>query len=246
MGREHFAVGIDVDALAFGLLEEGFHILQVVTGDDDERSFFDGKGNRRRNGSTVSRRVGFIEEGHAGQVDFTRFHDDGQQFVHTPVFAQGREAFDEEGTQFVTGFAEHQGMISIGGHAAHTEENERFQGTDVFIGIPQAAHVVVVSRGIRKRCRFSMDFVDHNLGRFRIEVDVGNGREQAFEDDPVGLCRRNGRLTGTGETDEGSGQLVLKSGFCRRFPADTGTARTACTESRLFTLEAKHLLFFCH
>lgn len=46
-----------------------------------------------------------------------------------------------------------------------------------------------------------MDFVDHNLRRFGVEVDVGNGREQAFENDPVGLRRRNGGLTGTGETD---------------------------------------------
>lgn len=246
MGREHFAVGVDIDALAFRLLEEGFHILQVVAGDDDERAFFDGKGNRCRNGSTVSRRVGFVEEGHAGQVDFTRFHDDGEQFVHAPVFAQSRKAFDEEGAQFVAGLAEHQGMIGISCHAAHAEEDERFQGTDVFVGVPQAAHVVVSSRGRRKRCRFSMNLVDHDLCRFGVEVDVGNGREQAFEDDTVGVIRWNGSLTGAGQADEGTGQFVLETGFSRRFPTDPGTARTACTECRLFTLEAKHLLFFCH
>lgn len=91
-----------------------------------------------------------------------------------------------------------------------------------------------------------MDFVNHNLRRFGVEVDVGNGREQAFENDSVGLRRRNGGLTGAGETDQSAGQFVLKAGFSRRFSTDTGTTRTACTESGLFTLEAKHLLFFCH
>lgn len=124
MGREHFAVGVDVDAFAFCLLEEAFHIFKVVAGNDDERAFFDGQGNRRRNRCAVRRGVGFVEEGHAGQVDFTCFHDDRKQFVHAPVFAQGRKAFDEEGAQFVTGFAEHQGMIGVGCHAAHAEENE--------------------------------------------------------------------------------------------------------------------------
>lgn len=124
MGREHFAVGVDVDPLAFCLLEEAFHIFKVVAGNDDERAFFDGQGNCRRNRCAVRRGVGFVEEGHAGQVDFTCFHDDRKQFVHTPVFAQGRKALDEECAQFVTGFAEHQGMIGVGCHAAHAEENE--------------------------------------------------------------------------------------------------------------------------
>ena len=217
-----------------------------MAGNDDERAFFDGQGNRCRDRCAVGRGVGFVEEGHAGQVDFTRFHDDGQQFVHAPVFAQCRQAFDEEGAQFVAALAEHECVIGISCHAAHTKEDERFQGTDVFVSIPQAAHVVVGSRRGRKGCRFSMNFVDHDLCRFGVEVDVGNRREQAFENDPVGLSRRNGGLTGACQANQGSCQFVLETGFCRRFSTDTGSARTACTESGLFTLEAKHLLFFCH
>ena len=35
--RQHFAVGVYVDACAFGLLEEFFHILQVMAADQNSR-----------------------------------------------------------------------------------------------------------------------------------------------------------------------------------------------------------------
>ena len=35
VSRQHFAMGVDVDPLAFGLLEDLFHHLQVVTGDEN-------------------------------------------------------------------------------------------------------------------------------------------------------------------------------------------------------------------
>ena len=35
MAGQHLAVGVDVDPLAFGLLEQLFQVLQVVAGDED-------------------------------------------------------------------------------------------------------------------------------------------------------------------------------------------------------------------
>lgn len=91
-----------------------------------------------------------------------------------------------------------------------------------------------------------MNFIDHSLGRRRVEVDVGNGREHAFEDSTIGLSRRSGSLTGAGQTNKGAGQNILQAGFNSRFATNTGTTGTASTHSGLFTLETKHLFFFCH
>lgn len=40
MGGQHFAVGVDVDAFARRLLQQQLEVVQVVPGDDDERSLF--------------------------------------------------------------------------------------------------------------------------------------------------------------------------------------------------------------
>lgn len=39
MRGEHFTVGVDVDAPALGLLQQQLQIVQIVAGDDDERTF---------------------------------------------------------------------------------------------------------------------------------------------------------------------------------------------------------------
>ena len=246
VSREHFAVRIDIDAFAFSLFEEEFQVFQVVAGDNDERAFFNRQRNRRRNRSTISRRISFIEESHAGQVDFACFHDNREEFIHAPVFADGRQAFDEESIDFFARFAKHESMISISSHAAHTKEDERFEGTDIFVSVPHLVHIVVSCGSGRKSSGFSVNFIDHSLGRRRVEVDVGNGREHAFEDSTIGLSRRSGILTGAGQANEGAGQNILQSGFNSRFATNTGTTGTASTHSGLFTLETKHLFFFCH
>ena len=37
VGRQHFTVGVDVDAFTLGLLQQQFQIVEIVAGDDDER-----------------------------------------------------------------------------------------------------------------------------------------------------------------------------------------------------------------
>ena len=37
MGRQHFAMGVDVDAFALGLLQQQLQVVEVVACDDDER-----------------------------------------------------------------------------------------------------------------------------------------------------------------------------------------------------------------
>ena len=46
VGGQHFAVGVDVDAFALGLLQQQLQIVEIVAGDDDERPLL----HRQRDG----------------------------------------------------------------------------------------------------------------------------------------------------------------------------------------------------
>ena len=74
MGRQHLAVGVDVDPLAFGLLEQLFQHLQVVAGDQDALAGpgaeVDGGGGRAAVGLVVD----CIQQAHGGQVLLSALH----------------------------------------------------------------------------------------------------------------------------------------------------------------------------
>ena len=136
---------------SFGLLQEQFQILQVVACYDDKGALFNRQGNRRRRRRAVRRRVNFVEESHAGQVNLARFHDDGQEFIHAPVFAEGSQSLQEEGVDLFAAAAQHEGMIGIGCHAAQAEEDE-ISGADIFVGFPNLTDVIVA--GLSAEGRF--------------------------------------------------------------------------------------------
>ena len=78
----------------------------------------------------------------------------------------------------------------------------------------------------------------------RREVHIGNGGEEALQQQPpggpVGLAVA---AYGPGQADQRAGQLVLEPGRLRRFPADAPGAGAAGAAGGLLTLKAKHRLF---
>ena len=73
VGREHFTVGIDVDAFAFGLLEQLVEIEQVVTGNDDSWPCLCARGNGCRCRIAERRGVSVVEHFHCAQVHLAGF-----------------------------------------------------------------------------------------------------------------------------------------------------------------------------
>ena len=53
MGGQHFAVGVDVDASALGLLQQQLQIVEIVAGDDDERPLLHRQRDGGRRGHTA-------------------------------------------------------------------------------------------------------------------------------------------------------------------------------------------------
>ena len=89
VGRQHLAVGVDIDPQSVGLLQQLVQVLQVVAGHHDEGSLFHVHvhpcGDRRAEGLCV----GPVQQGHALEVHLAELHDKGQPFLHAVLLPQG-------------------------------------------------------------------------------------------------------------------------------------------------------------
>ena len=81
VGGEHLAVGVDVDPLPLGLLEQLFEVPEVVAGDEDRLPLLRPEGDRRGDRLAVGAGVGRVEDLHRPEVDLAAFHHQGQRLV---------------------------------------------------------------------------------------------------------------------------------------------------------------------
>ena len=65
VSRKHFAVRINVDAHPFRLLQQVFEVVQVVAADQNPRIAPDAQIYFCDHRRTISRRIGFVEQGHS-------------------------------------------------------------------------------------------------------------------------------------------------------------------------------------
>lgn len=127
VGRKHLAMGVDVHALAVGLLEKELEVSEVMAADDDEGAFFDREGNGCRNRCAEGFGVRLVQKRHRRKVLFADLQNDRQKLFHAPVFADGKERLGKKAADFFVLIAEHERVVRVGGHAADAEENEGFE-----------------------------------------------------------------------------------------------------------------------
>ena len=144
MGRQHLAVGVDVDTLVLSLLQELLQIVQIVAGDYDKRPLLHHQWNGGRDRLSVGLGICLVEHLHAGEIHFSDFENDGQKLIHTPVLADGKKRLHKELVHSFVGITEHSGMISVGRHAANTEKDHGFQTANILVGVPDLCHVVII------------------------------------------------------------------------------------------------------
>ncbi len=75
MSGQHFAVGIDVDPLAFGLLEQDFQVFQVVAGNQNSLALPGPQRHLGRRRMTINASVAGIEQLHGPEINFSAFED---------------------------------------------------------------------------------------------------------------------------------------------------------------------------
>ena len=132
VGGEHLAVGVDVDSLALGLLEQRLEVLQVVAGDQDGLALLCAEGHGGGHGVAVGARVGRIEKLHRAQVHLAALQHQSQGRLERdrPVGKRGQRLMDEriDGRVFL---AQDLGVVGVGRDALDAEEQRVLQGENV-------------------------------------------------------------------------------------------------------------------
>ena len=82
MRRQHFAVGVNIDTGADGLLEQHLQIFQVVTGNQNRFTCQRTDIDRRRLRMSVSIGFAFVQNGHHAKVHFADCHRVREQLAH--------------------------------------------------------------------------------------------------------------------------------------------------------------------
>ena len=254
VGGQHFAVSIDVYALVLCLFKELLKIIEVVTRNDDERTFFHGKRHFRGSGVTVGLGVCPVKKLHTSEIYFAHLHHNGEQLVHSPVVHTNCEkGFAEECIYSLVSVAKHISVICIRRHSSYAEKDKGFKGTDIRFCVPQLLHIVIIGSaaggGAHGAVGDDTPFLRFNafgegIYGFVIEVNIGNSCEKSLNKKLVSLGSDKVLVAaeGTGKTYERACEPVLKQGSVSLFSANACAACTACAASGLFTLKTKHLI----
>ena len=246
-------MGVDVDAFPLSLLQQQLQVVEVMAGDDDERSLFHGQRNGNRHGRSVAFGVSLIQKRHALEVFLANLHHDRQQFLHAPVLANGEKRLGKEAVHLVIGIPQDQGVMCIRCHAAHAKQNKRLQASDILIGAPKQIHIIVAgaSAGGSAACAvgcqprlFGMYAADQFPNRFFVEVHIGDRGEKSLDHQMPDLRRcLHTAVRGSGQSNQSASQFILKLcniGSLAAHPRFSGAAGAGC---RLLALKAKHFTF---
>ena len=145
VSREHFTVGINIDALVLGLLQELFQIKEIMSGNDNKRPFLHSQTHFCWNGITIGFRISLIQQLHAFQINRSDFQDDREKFIHPPVLhTDSKEGLIKEVVYFRVRIAQDSGVIRIGGHTPDAKQNQRLQRANILLGSPQMLHAIII------------------------------------------------------------------------------------------------------
>ena len=223
VGGEHLAVGVDVDPLPLGLLEQLFEVPEVVPGDEDRLPLLRPEGDRRGDRLAVGAGVGRVEDLHRPEVHLAAFHHQGQRLVELQFFVEDRgEPLVEEGEDRLVLLPEDQRVVRVGGHPLEPEQERMLEREDIRIGGGVRADADRFALedeprkiGRRFECgRPAREIggdarraellqkpvaegrrpVDQNLKPGRVEIDVREGRKHGLAGKDIGLVVPDPRL----------------------------------------------------
>ena len=128
-----------------------------------------------------------------------------------------------------------EGVVGVGRHALHAEEQRAAQGHHVRVAPPQPPRVYL--RQLMRRLLRPADIAPQGLV---VEIHVGQRGEQAVRQQ-AGDLRRELTLFGAGlrQVDQRADQMILQIGGLGLLSADAG-ADAAAVARRLLALETEH------
>ena len=230
-----------------------------MAGDDDKRPLLHGQRNGDRGGCAIAFGIRLIKERHTLEILLADLHHNGQQLVHAPVLAHGKQRLCQKAVRFLVGIAQHHGVMGIGRHAAHAKEDQGFETADILLRAPELLHIVIVGSAaggstdgaVRNESRlFSMHPVDQSADGFFIKIHIGNGGEQSLDHQPPCIpVHIRGVIGGTRQPPARRSARPEASPHRRScripplFPCSRYRAPSAHTENRTFCCPLKILLF---
>ena len=255
VGWQHFAVRVDIHALARRLLQQQLQVVEIMAGDDDERSLLHRQRDGHGRGRAVGLGVGLIQQRHALEVLLAHLHHDGQQLVHAPVLAHGKKSLGEKAVHFLVGIAQHHSVMGVSRHAAHAEEDQGFEAANILLRVPEQVHIIIIvspaagaaaGAAWNKAGLFLVYLIDQRPNGLFVEAHIGDGGEQALDHQPPSpLIRIRGIIYCTGQSNQSASQLILKLRNLSGFAADAGFSSTTSAACRLLALKTKHPVIHC-
>ena len=135
IGRQHFAVGININTSACGLLEEFFHVFEIMAGDQNTGVVAHTNVDTGDFRIAVGCRMGLIEQGHGRHGDLTTFQHLANHFIDTQV-ARGRsKGRNHEIVDFRLLKTEHRSVIGVSCHPLKTVNQQFTQRAHIFVGL---------------------------------------------------------------------------------------------------------------
>ena len=124
MCGKHLAVGIDIDSFVLCLFKQLLQIIEIMAGDYDKGSFFHHQRHCHRSGAAIGPGIGLVKHCHAIEVVLADFQNDGQQFIHAPVLADGEERPGKKFIYRLISVSKDTGMISICRHTPDAKQDQ--------------------------------------------------------------------------------------------------------------------------
>ena len=140
VGRQHLAVGINVDARTICLLEQFFHILQIMAGDKNPRFCAHADIHFGDFRVAVGRGMGLIQQGHGVDRCLSGFHNQGDHIVYRQIFRGGGQGFHDEIVDFIFLTSQDGGVVRIGGNPFKADDQQLAKGADILVCSGQYAH----------------------------------------------------------------------------------------------------------
>ena len=197
-------------------------------------------------------RVGLVQHSHTLEVHFAHFQNDGQQLLQAPVVhADGKQGFVQESVDGIILVPKNGCMVGISGNSTDAEQDQRLEGADILVSVPQLAHIIVVVSAAsgsalvafgNQLLLFQLHPVHNGQDGVIIKIHIGQSGKQALHDHGSGGIADNMfvALGCSCQTDQRTSQLILKfCGICF-LATDTYITHTGFAAGGLFTLKTKH------
>ena len=186
VGGEHLAVGVHVDALPFGLLQNLIEIREVMAGNENAVALAVPGGNGGRFGIAEGLRIAGVKKLHSAHVGLAAVESEPQPIVKAAVRAiirgSGEQTAHIEHHVMVT-LPETGGMIGVRGNALEAEEDNLHGGAHIgvfskLVGRRGGGEQLLCLGGrigghTLQRIPLIQDLADELLQGNGIEVDIG-------------------------------------------------------------------------